>query len=349
MLIFKRIGRCSPLEKEVSFMRKSLFLGIIFLLLAVCVPVRAQQEGKEILKSIVKIHSVIPADAFTASTLGTEREGNGVVIDSKGYILTIGYLIAEAESIEVMGPEEKPINATYVGYDYNTGFGLLKTEKPLNVEPMKLGQSSELKEGEPVIVAGYGGGDAIQIARVIGRKEFAGYWEYLLEDAILTAPVYANFGGAALIGRDGQLLGIGSLFTQITIPGLASIACNVFIPIDLLSPILSDLKTIGRSSKPPRPWLGVNAEEVHGRVFITKVTPDGPAEKAGLKTGDIILAVNKIAVNGLADFYRKLWASGAAGVLVPLSILQGMEIRHVLVNSADRYQFLQLRKPERKI
>jgi S1-C subfamily serine protease len=321
---------------------------MIAVLVVVSLPTFAEQDPKEILKAVVKVRATISKDAYTASTLGTEREGNGVVIDSKGYILTIGYLIVEAETIEVTGPEEKPVPATFIGYDYNTGFGLLRTEKPLDVMPIKLGQSSEVKEGEPVLVAGHGGADSVQVARVISRKEFAGYWEYLLEDAIFTAPAYSSFGGAALIGRDGQLLGIGSLFTQVMIPGLGSLPGNIFVPIDLLNPILDDLKTKGLSSKPPRPWLGINAEEAHGRVFITRVTPGSPAEKAGLKASDLVLAVNKIGVSGLSDFYRKVWALGNAGVDVPLGVLQGMEIRDVTVHSADRHQFLRL-KPEKKI
>jgi S1-C subfamily serine protease len=306
----------------------------------------AGQTAEEILKAIVKIKAVIPKDAHTAGTLGTEREGNGVIIDSEGLILTIGYLIVEAETIEVIGPEEKPIRATFVGYDHNTGFGLLRIEKLLSVAPIKLGQSSGLKTGDPILIAGHGGADSAIPGRVLIRKEFAGYWEYLLEDAIYTVPAYADFGGAALINPDGQLLGIGSLFTQVMIPGLGSIPCNLFVPIDLLHPILSDLKTLGRSPKAPKPWLGINAEEAHNRVFITKVTPGSPAEGSGLQPGDLILSVKGKAVNGLADFYRKIWEIGKAGIDVPLSLLRGTQIREITVRSADRHQFLLL-KPKK--
>jgi S1-C subfamily serine protease len=323
---------------------KRICLTVIFIvLIAFCAPLYADQAAEEILKAVVKIRSIVPKDARSARTLGTEREGNGVAIDSTGHILTIGYLISDAETIEVTGPEGKPIKATFVGYDQNTGFGLLRTDKPLNVQPMKLGQSSEVKEGEPILVAGYGGKDSVQVGQVIARKEFVGYWEYLVENAIFIAPPYSNFGGAALIDRDGRLMGIGSIYTQMTIQGLGSIPCNMFVPIDLLNPILSDLMTRGRSHEAPRPWLGLNAEETHGRVFITRVTSEGPAERAGLQPEDLILTVNGKIVNGLADFYRKVWALGNAGVDVSLSILRGAQVRDITVHSADRYQSLRLK------
>ena len=327
-------------------MRGRCLLVTLAVLIVLVVPAYAKQDAEEILKAIVKIRATIPADAHTARTLGTEREGNGVVIDSKGHILTIGYLIVEADDIQVFGPEGKPVKATFVGYDHKTGFGLLRADEPLGVTPMKLGQSSEVKVGDPVLVAGYGGEDSAQAARVIGRKEFAGYWEYLLEEALFTAPAYANFGGAALVGPEGQLLGIGSLLSQIMIQGFGSIPCNLFVPIDHLKPILSDLLAKGRSLEAPRPWLGVNVEEAHGRVFITQVTPKGPSEEAGLKLGDMILTVGGKEVNGLADFYRKVWAAGNAGVDVPLGILQGTQIREVKVRSTDRHQFLRLKPPQ---
>ena len=327
-------------------MKKAWPVWVLVVLMVLTVPAYADQTAEEILKAVVKVRSVIPKEARTASTLGTEREGHGVLIDSEGHILTIGYLIVEAETIEVTGPEGKSAAASFVGYDHDTGFGLLRVESALGIAPIQLGQSANLKMGDPILVVGYGGSDSVQAGRVISRREFAGYWEYLVDEAIFTAPPYANFGGAALIGSDGRLIGIGSLFTQIVIQGLGSISSNMFVPIDLLNPILSDLKTQGRSRKASRPWLGINSEEAHGRVFITRTTSDGPAERAGLQPGDLVLAVSGKEVEGLGDFYRKIWATGNAGVDVPLSILRGTRIREITVRSVDRYQFL-LMKPRK--
>jgi len=323
--------------------------SIIFaLLMAISLPAYADQDSNEILKAIVKIRSTIPDDARSAPTLGTEREGTGVVIDSQGHILTIGYLIMEAETIEVFGPDGHPVKATSVGYDDNTGFGLLRTDKPLSVTPIELGQSSEVKEGDRVLVAGHGGLESVQGAWVIFHEEFAAYWEYLLEDAIFAVPVHPNFGGAALIDRNRRLVGIGSLFAQVLVPGIGSIQGNIFVPIDHLKPILADLISKGRPQVPPRPWLGLYLEERHEHIIVSRVTSESPAEKAGLQAGDIILAVNKKAVSGLADFYRKLWALGNAGVEVPLSVLQGIEIHEITVHSADRYLFFHL-KPKKRV
>jgi S1-C subfamily serine protease len=327
-------------------MKKERLLLVFAFLIAFGSPLYAEQEAEEILKAVVKLRSVVPEDARTARILGTEREGSGVVIDSDGHVLTIGYLIVEAESIEVVSHDGKPMSATFVGYDHNTGFGLLRTEKPVSVVPMKLGQSSEVKEGDPVLVADHGGSDSVQRAQVVSRGEFAGYWEYLLEDALYVSPPHPNFGGAALIGPNGELLGIGSIFTQLSISGIGAIPCNMFVPIDLLKPILADLKSTGRSRQPSRPWLGLYAEEARDRVFAVRTTSGGPAERAGIQPGDIILTVKGSEVKGLSDFYRKVWALGAAGVDVPLGVLQGIRIRDITVRSADRSQFLQ-RKPKK--
>ncbi|MGD9262462.1 MAG: S1C family serine protease [Desulfobacterales bacterium] len=318
-----------------------IILGFIF-----GTPTSAADKAGDILKAVVKIRAQVPEDAATASLLGTEREGNGVLIDSNGHILTIGYIILEAESIDVISSENDVVEADFVGYDYDTGFGLLRAKKTINATPMDLGQSSELKEGDPVLIAGHGGSKAVSGARVISRGAFTGYWEYLIDKAIFTAPPYSNYAGAALIAPDGTLLGIGSIFTQVAVRGFGVVQSNMFVPIDLLKPILSDLKTIGRSRLSQKPWLGVHTEESHGRVFVIRILQGGPAERAKLQIGDLILKVNGKAVNGQADFYRKVWALGAAGVKVPMSILRGTEIQDLDLQSTDRYQFL--KPPARK-
>ena len=317
-----------------------LFVTLAFFL-ALSVPVCADQAPEEVLKAVVKIRAIIPKEAHTAASLGTERVGCGVLIDSKGLVLTTGYLIIESEAIEVTGPEGKVVQAAFVGYDHVTGFGVLRTRTPLNVAPMKMGQSSKITEGDPVVVAGYGGTEAAIGARIIVRQDFVGSWEYILENALYASPPIAEFGGAALIGPDGRLLGVGSLFAQLPIPGVGSLPCNVFIPIDLLPPILDDLIAAGRPKKPARPWLGISAEAAYRRVFVARVTPGGPAEQAGIHTDDLLLKVNGRAVEGLGDFYRKVWALGNAGVEITLSILRGTEIRDITVRSGDRYKFLQ--------
>jgi S1-C subfamily serine protease len=323
-------------------MQKKYVPIVIGIIVSFSLPVFAAQTPEDILNAIVRVKATVPQDASTARVLGTEREGNGVVIDDRGHILTIGYLILEAATIEVHNVQSDPVSARFVAYDYKTGFGILRAEPPLAVKPLKLGQSSQLKEGDPILMVGFGGPEAVLGSRVVSRKEFAGYWEYLLEDAIYTSPPYPDYGGAALIDSKGALLGIGSIFTRLSVPGLGIVPCNMSVPIDLLKPILADLINSGRSSKPPQPWLGVHADEVHGRVFIIGLTPRGPAEKAGIKVGDIILAVDQTPVKGLADFFRLIGGLGPAGVKVPLSILQETKVRRINVQSADRYQFLQV-------
>ena len=325
---------------------KRNFLCILLVILATfSVPVHAEQGPERTLDAIVEIRITVPKNARTAESFGTKRVATGVVIDETGHILTIGFQTIDAESIEIVVHDGKTVNATVVGYDRNTGFGLLRAASPLQVTPMPLGRSSEVKESDRVLAASYGGKDAVKGVIVVARKEFAGPWEYLLENAIFTAPPIVQFSGAALVNRDGHLVGIGYLLSQVMMPDVGLISTNMFVPIDLLKPILSDLKLSGRSRLPLRPWLGVTTDEFYGRLFVQRVRPGGPFEKAGIKTGDIILAVNQQAVHGMADFYRKVWALGEAGVDVPLTILQGIQIRHIVVHSTTHNQY---RQPEQK-
>ena len=321
---------------------KNIYLNILFVILVTfSVNVHAEQRAENVLDAIVEIRISVPENARTAERFGTNRVASGVVIDKTGHILTIGFQTIEAETIEIVRKDRKTVNAIVVAYDRNTGFGLLRTTSPLQATPMPLGSSSAVKEGDPVLAASYGTQDAVRGVRVVARKEFAGPWEYLLENAIFTAPPIERFSGAALINSDGHLVGIGYLFSQLKIADQVAVPANMFVPTDLLKPILSDLKLSGSSKIPPRPWLGIRTEELYGRLIVERVTSGGPSEKAGIQTGDIILAVNNQDVQGMADFYRKVWALGKAGIDVPLRILQGIQIRDIVVHSTDRIQYLQ--------
>ncbi len=326
-------------------MKRAFLLLPLLLLVFFSAPADSAQDQdvEKRLQAIVLVRARIPQGARTARGLGTEREGNGVVIDSKGHVLTIGYIILEAESVEVVLPGGKRVGAKFVAYDHDTGFGLVRTHQPLDTAPMKLGESAGIKEGDAIIVAGHGGTSRLLGARVVSRREFAGWWEYLLDNAVFTSPPHPDFAGAALIGPEGRLLGIGSLFSQTVVPGVGVIPGNMFVPIDLLKPILAEMKKSGRSGRPPRPWMGLRSEEVRGRIFVNRVSSGGPAERAGVRSGDIILAVNREDVSDLAGFYRKVWALGNAGVDVPLSVLQGNRLRTITIHSADRYRYLRLK------
>lgn len=303
----------------------------------------AEQTPLERLESIVKIKSYIAPDARTKDSLGKEREGSGVLIDTEGHILTIGYVILEAEAIEVMLGDGQSTVASYVGYDHDTGFGLIKVDPPPELKPIQLGRSAGLEPGDPVLLAGRGGDKAIRPARVIARRAFVGYWEYLLEDAFYVAPPHPEFAGAAMLDENGRLVGIGSIYTQLVSPQYGAVPCNMFVPIDLLKPILTDLIQKGRSGGPSKPWLGFNANETRGRVFVERIHKDSPAEAAGLKENDIVVSVNKAPVEGLADLYRKVWALGKAGVGVSLTVLQGSHLKNIEIQSGDRYLYLRIR------
>jgi S1-C subfamily serine protease len=302
------------------------------------------QDTTAALQSIVKLSIRVPPDARSAKTLGTEREGNGILIDGNGLIVTIGYLVVESDSILVTTAAGKSVPAELVGYDHDSGLGLIRTAVPPGVPPLKLGDSTTTAERDQVLVAAHGGQDAAIGAFVVSRRDFAGSWEYLLENAIFTSPPIAGFGGAALIGRDGRLLGVGSLFIGDAMQGQRPLPGNMFVPIDRLKPILGDLLAQGRPSGPVRPWLGLQPEDVKGRVFVQRVQSDTPAAKAGIGVGDIVLAVGDKPVRDMADYYRKLWALGEAGIPVKLKVLQGADLREVTVQSVDRMTYLKINK-----
>src|SRR5262252_8243312 len=271
------------------------------------------------LNAVVGLSAVIPADAFTAEILGTERAGNGVLIRNN-VVLTIGYLITEAEAIWLTLFDGRAVPGTVLAYDQETGFGLVQALAKLDIPPLALGSSAAAKVGDSVVIAGAGGRKHSLAARIISKQEYAGYWEYVLDEAIFTAPAHPNWGGTAVVGPNGDLIGVGSLQLQ-QAQGQGVLAhLNMSVPIDLLKPILNDLLTIGRPNHPPRPWLGLYATEVNNRVVVVGLSSRGPARKADLRTGDIVLSVGGSEVSDLAGLFRRIWSLGNAGVEVPMTI-----------------------------
>ena len=298
---------------------------------------------EELVSAVVRINTHIMPDGRTVQGLGREREGSGILIDANGLILTIGYLMVEAYAAEVVDNNGRTVPANVVGYDHETGFGLLRTIEPLKLKPMPLGKSGEMREGDPVLIASFGGPAMVGGAYVVAKREFAGSWEYLLDEALFTAPPHPAWSGAALINREGKLVGVGSLIVGDAAGGGDKAPGNMFVPIDRLSPILGDLIAAGRPVGPGRPWLGLNTEELRGRLFVSRVTPGGPAEKAGIKSGNVIVGVNGEQPKSLADFYRKVWAQGSAGANVALDVLQDSEVRRFEVKSINRLDHLKLK------
>jgi S1-C subfamily serine protease len=295
------------------------------------------------LEAVVGLHALVPPDAFTAETLGTERAGNGVVID-KNLVLTMGYLIMEAETVWIHRSKGGAVEGHVLGFDYETGFGLVQALGQLDLPPLALGSADAAQVGSRIVTGGAGGRAHSLAGNVVGREPFAGYWEYALDEAIFVAPAHPNWGGTALISERGNLVGVGSLQLEGTPENKTTRHVNMMVPIDLLHPVLPDLTAYGRVNKPARPWLGLYATEIDDHVVIAGIASKGPAAQAELTTGDVVLAVKGEKVTTLLELYRKLWALGTAGVDVPLTLHSGGVTFDVTLKSVDRAKMM--RKPK---
>jgi S1-C subfamily serine protease len=323
--------------------RRTLLAALLAALVGTSSALAQNAWVEELVSAVVRIKTHINPEGRTVEGLGREREGSGIVIDANGLVLTIGYLMVEAYAAEVIDNNGRAVPADVVGYDHETGFGLLRAIEPLKLKPMALGRSAEIKEHDPVLIASFGGSAMVGAAYVVAKREFAGNWEYMLDEALFTAPPHPAWSGAALISREGKLVGVGSLIVGDAAGGSEKTPGNMFVPIDRLPPILGDLISDGHPAGPGRPWLGVNADELRGRLLVSRVTPGGPAETAGIKRGDVIVGVNGEQPKNLADFYRKVWAQGGAGANIPLDVLQDQEVRRLEVKSINRRDHLKLK------
>jgi S1-C subfamily serine protease len=297
------------------------------------------------LRAVVGIRALVPPDAFTAEILGTERVGHGALIRKDGIVLTIGYLVTEAETVWITLSDGSTVPGHVLGYDQESGFGLVQALARVDAPVLPLGRSSLAEIGMRVVVGGSGGRKRAVAARIVAKQEFSGYWEYVLDEAIFTVPAHPFWGGTAMIGPAGDLLGIGSLQIQQATSNpqgrmQKSDDANMIVPIDLLQPVLDDLATIGRPNRPARPWLGLYATEVGNSVAVLGLATRGPAQKADLHAGDIVQAVAGVTVTDLAGLFRRIWAQGEAGVMVPLTINREGRTFDVSIRSVDRRRLL---------
>jgi S1-C subfamily serine protease len=293
-----------------------------------------------VLRSVVGVKAMVPADAFTAQSLGTERTGSGVVIRPDGLIATIGYLVTEAETIWLTTHDGRAIPGHALAYDFETGFGLIQALGRLELPALPIESGEAPKPGDVCVLASAGGRKHALRCTVAARQEFAGYWEYMLEEALFTAPAHPSWGGAGLIGGDGRLLGIGSLVMQQQDGKGRRVDLNMVVPASLLPPVLDDLLAFGRPNKPARPWLGLYAAEDEEGVVVSSMARGGPAQKAGLHEGDRVLAVGGTRVADLTGLWRAVWASGQAGSKVRLTIGRQATPRELVLASIDRRSFL---------
>lgn len=306
-------------------------------------PTEATYDLETVLSAVVTVATRIPPDALTAGVLGTERAGHGVLID-RGLVLTIGYLVTEAHEVWLTLADGQTVPGDVLGYDQATGFGLIQALAQVEQKPLPLGSSANSAVGEPVLVAGSGGAENVIPARLVAKQEFAGYWEYVLDEALFTAPAHPNWGGTAVVNNAGELIGVGSLQIQEAEVNGQTEDLNMVVPIDLLKEILTDLRTTGRANRKPRPWLGLYATEAEEHVVVLGLSERGPARDAGIEPGDVIVAVDGTEISGLAQFFRTVWACGEAGCDIEFSLIRDGRMRQALVTTEDRMSLL--RRPQ---
>jgi len=306
-------------------------------------PSETQFDLARAFDAVVLVRAEVPEDAYSAATLGTERSGYGAVIREDGLVLTIGYLINEATQIWLTTNRGALVAAHPLAYDQATGFGLIQPLGQMDAPHLERGSAADVNVGDSAFVIGHGGSGHSLKTRLIAKQEFAGYWEYLLDEALFTAPAHPQWGGAALLDAQGNLIGVGSLLVQQEVNG-QPIHVNMFVPIDLLAPIYNAMLKTGRSPHPPRPWLGMSTQDPGGQLVVSRISADGPASRAGIQVGDLVLSVGGTRVHTLPELFRAIWRTGQAGVEVPLTLSRAGDLLQLTVQSGDRNDFL--RKPK---
>lgn len=287
-----------------------------------------------VVPATVSIRSVTPQRHPSARLLGTERMGSGAIIDAEGHILTVGYVVMGARTIEVTLPDQQQFPATLVCQDFESGIAILQTPAR-DLPTVPLGHSSSLKEGDKVIIVA--ATDQTQRMASPGfisaLRPFEAYWEYMLDQAILTTAMNPGFGGGPLLDSLGQMIGVLSLNLNSTKE------MTLAIPIDLFHRVKEGVFTFGSiTDRRPRPWVGMYSEPVEGGVAVIGLIPNGPASRAGMEVKDVILEVNNAEATGRRELYELMWRNRAGDELT-FTVQRGEEVLDIRVTSMDRAEF----------
>ena len=284
------------------------------------------------------LRSLVPDSAMTAELLGTERNSHAVQISADGLLLTVGYSVIEANEIWLTNRKGQTSEAIILAQDYDSGIALLKPASPIGLHFFETATNHILKAGEELFIAASEEEELVPVT-LNSVGEYSGRWEYLLERALFTLPLYERWSGAALLNSQGQLCGIGSLALGMQNSEGYIEPGNMFIPVDLVTPHLHFLQSHGKKPGQLRPWLGTLIEEHNAEIFIVGIYHGAPAALAGVRPGDIIKAVNGIPVTSVADFLRTMWRQSTAGEEIPLLLSNGKDSREVILESTDRNSF----------
>ena len=331
MTLDSRLPRVGPVISHIC-------LFVLLSILSGHAATESPRTAHSFYDSVVDIYAKIPPEARTASSLGQERAGTGVVIDG-GYILTIGYLVIEASEIKIGLSNGQTVPGTLVGCDHTTGFGILKSVVPIALTELTLGDSDKIQVDESLLILPSPQQGFSSLAQMVSRRPFAGWWEYYLEDSIYTFPTNQAWAGAPLVNAEGEILGIGSLFVADAVSQGVMSPGNLFVPINLLKPILAELTEFGRRKTNIKPYLGLSSDDSSGQVVITRVNEGGPSDKVGILAQDIITHVNQTPVTTLKDFYEAVWGSGESGSIVSLEISRAGQDMSVRVQTVDRMDY----------
>ncbi|MEK8031409.1 S1C family serine protease [Ideonella sp. DXS29W] len=341
------MGRAIRLRNVTARCLLPLLLGALVMPWAALAaqPAASPESTRRASDSVVGLLTLAIPDAPSSATLGPIRQGSGVVIGPDGLVLTIGYLVLEADQVLLQPDDGRQIPARVLGYDVATGFGLVKALIPVSLPAAPLGDPSTLDETEPLLFVTGGPRARITMARQVARRPFSGYWEYHLDHAVFTAPARPDHSGAALFNLRGELLGVGSLIVSDALgPAEPPMPGNMFVPVDLLKPILGELVAQGRSTQSKRAWMGAHCVEMGGEVRVARVSDGSPAELAGLLPGDRIVRIDGQRVDDLHSLWQRLWEGGAAERDVALDILRDGQPLKVPLHTIDRQSAI--RQPE---